>query len=592
MTRIAPMKPYAFTTMLARIGHEWRTKDAVFDLPPARWWRAAADVDLNSTFLGRPIGTPVGPAAGPHTQMAQNLVIGWLAGARLFELKTVQVADELTLNRPCIDMGSLGLNAEWSQELHVDEALAEYVRGWMAIHLLREWEPLQSVLGDRAEPFVCNMSLGYDLRGITSPKVASFIDAMRDARLHIDRLRSEIPPPFASLSDVDVASCVSDTVTLSTFHGCPPNEIAAITRHLMERHDVDVILKLNPTLLGYKQVNELIHGGLALDDVKLVPEAFRDDLGFDRAAEVIDELRDFACRSGRRFGVKLTNTLVVENQASDIREDLVFLSGAPLHVLATALFDELLNTLPGVFAVGGHEGDVEVSFSGGVDAGNLSDTLGMGAESATMCSELLRPGGYGRIAPMLRALESSMRGAGTQDLGAWRRRARIEARSAGFRGPVEAHLHASLADVTSIANRPSSGAVVQVARELQMFGCVDCNVCVTVCPNDAMFRVATPAGTDVPSGHQYLVLAELCNDCGNCLTFCPETGDPSVVKPRLFLDRSRYELASPQAFFIGNLGGELAVIGHERWYETTRIVQQILDEEGALPIPLEQLSTL
>ena len=63
-----------------------------------------------------------------------------------------------------------------------------------------------------------------------------------------------------------------------------------------------------------------------------------------------------------------------------------------------------------------------------------------------------------------------------------------------------------------------------------------CNLCVTVCPNDAFFRAPTPEGLDIPGDDQYLVFAELCNECGNCQVFCPETGDPARVKPALFLD--------------------------------------------------------
>ena len=36
------------------------------------------------------------------------------------------------------------------------------------------------------------MSVGYDLAGIQTPKVAGFIDAMRNASAEIERLRPEI----------------------------------------------------------------------------------------------------------------------------------------------------------------------------------------------------------------------------------------------------------------------------------------------------------------------------------------------------------------------------------------------------------------
>ena len=82
-------------------------------------------------------GTPVGPASGPQSQMAQNIVLSWLAGSRIMELKTVQVNDELAIGRPCIDAANMGYNIEWSQELAVADSLDQYVQGAMLIHMLR-----------------------------------------------------------------------------------------------------------------------------------------------------------------------------------------------------------------------------------------------------------------------------------------------------------------------------------------------------------------------------------------------------------------------------------------------------------------------
>ena len=104
------------------------------------------------------------------------------------------------------------------------------------------------------------MSVGYDLAGIQTPKVAGFIDAMRNASAEIERLRPEIAADpsgvFAGFAAIEFPPVISDTVTLSTFHGCPPDEIEQITKHLIDAHDLDVIVKLNPTLLGPAGVAE------------------------------------------------------------------------------------------------------------------------------------------------------------------------------------------------------------------------------------------------------------------------------------------------------------------------------------------------
>ena len=75
-------------------------------------------------------------AAGPHTQLAQNIVAAWLTGARYIELKTVQTLDELDVSKPCIDMQDEGYNCEWSQELKIRESFDEYLNAWIIIHIL------------------------------------------------------------------------------------------------------------------------------------------------------------------------------------------------------------------------------------------------------------------------------------------------------------------------------------------------------------------------------------------------------------------------------------------------------------------------
>ena len=85
----AALTPMSLKMLLERIDHEWSTRNKIFDLPNARIWKPDPAVDLGFEFLGRRCATPIGPAAGPHSQLAQNIVLAWLCGSRLFELKTV-----------------------------------------------------------------------------------------------------------------------------------------------------------------------------------------------------------------------------------------------------------------------------------------------------------------------------------------------------------------------------------------------------------------------------------------------------------------------------------------------------------------------
>ena len=69
----------------------------------------------------------------------------WLGGARIIELKTVQILDELKIPRPCIDAANVGYNVEWSQELKLEQSLREYVRAAMFLEILKE----SGLLGER-----------------------------------------------------------------------------------------------------------------------------------------------------------------------------------------------------------------------------------------------------------------------------------------------------------------------------------------------------------------------------------------------------------------------------------------------------------
>ena len=587
MPQAPALTPFGLDVLLGRVAHEWETRQRIFDLPTARFWTKQENVDLSMDFLGRPAATPVGPAAGPHSQMAQNIVLGWLAGARLFELKTVQVLDELDIARPCIDMETIGFNIEWSQELKVDESLEEYVKAWMMIEILRQWEPLEPYVGADPGPYVFDMSVGYDLDGIQTDKVAGFIDSMRDASSEIDRLRPLIPEPFAEFRDYDFPTCVSDSLTLSTFHGCPPDEIEAMVKHLMDRHGLDVIAKLNPTLLGFGRVVEVLQQDLAYEHVRLNRLSFVDDLEINRAVDLITDLQEHAARNDRKFGVKLTNTMVVNNDRDFLPDDPMYLSGPPLHVLATCLLDDLLITMPGTFKVAGHDGPIQVSFSAGVTKENIGATVGMGVAPATLCSDLLRPGGYGRLEPILRRLERDMAAAGAHSLAEWHQHSWETARANGYRGPAEAHMteivtgeRRSEYDLFGHEDLPRA-----VDHDLEMWGCVACNFCVTVCPNDAFFRLPTPEGAEISGRQQYFVLAELCNECGNCMVFCPENGDPAQTKPKLYLDRSRFDLGDGQGFLISAADDGVSIIARPGYEpEVARLDELLNDPVEGIPI--------
>jgi putative selenate reductase len=265
----------------------------------------------------------------------------------------------------------------------------------------------------------------------------------------------------------------------------------------------------------------------------------------------------------------------------------MYLSGQPLHVVTTTLLGRLDEALPGLLGVSGREGPVQVSFSAGVTKENLAPVAALGLTPMTVCSDLLKPGGYGRIKPMLEGLQRTMEKAGCPDLAAWRRQAGPEAVAGyveGLRRPEQLE-HYSRAGTSKLPRTVDS--------VLERWGCVACNFCVTVCPNDAFVRLPTPEGMDVEGRQQYFCLAELCNECGNCTTFCPEIGEPWLVKPRLFLDAGRFaaEPASRPGFLIEALGDGIGVTPKPGYGGDVGPLTDILNAEEGLPIRPADLAT-
>jgi putative selenate reductase len=410
-------------------------------------------------------------------------------------------------------------------------------------------------MGDMSGPagdHAFELSAGYDLAGIKSERMTAFFQGMLDASDVIDEMRESIPEPFGHLRDVPVDSRIFEHVTLSTFHGCPPDEIEGIVEYLMSAHGVDVTVKLNPTLLGMDTVREILHDRLGHHEVPLVAQAFADDLKFDRALAMVNRLEKFAADHGREFGLKLTNTLVVGNQRGVMPGPQMYLSGKPLHVMAATLLDKLAAALPGKLRLGGGAGTIPVAFSAGIDKDNMGEAVALGLTPVTICSDLLKPGGYGRMAQGLRKLVKTMKTEGLPDLDALRAQADTKARAAGHRDSVQAYAHhlATFEGARPYALSSTGKPLREVDHQLEMFDCVACTNCVTVCPNNAFLQVPSQEFEGLEARAQYLVLAELCNDCGNCTTFCPEVGAPHLIKPRLYSDRAAWEMTGRRGFLI------------------------------------------
>ena len=408
---MAELIPAPFGLLVQRAFTELVRQRQIFDLPERKFYRARPGVDLSVRFHGRPASNPLGPAAGPHTQMAQNLVLGWLAGASIFELKTVQLNDHPSIARPCIDAATVGYNVEWSQELRLEDSLRQYVGAHMLLEMLRA----SGVLDDASEDetfsrreWIFDLSLGYDLKGIQHPRVVGFVRACQDARQVVEELRPLIPERHRALRDLPFRCDIVHGVTLSTFHGCPADEIEAIADFLLRDLGLDVTIKLNPTLLGVERCEELLHGVLGYHEIRLARQHFERDLKFEAMVPMVRRLQETALGRRLGFGIKLTNTLVVHNHKRFFTDDIMDLSGAPLHVLTMNILKMARDAL-------GPE--IPISFSAGIDAQNFPGVVSCNLTPVTTCTDLLRPGGYGRLPAYLVHLETEMERLGVRNVG-------------------------------------------------------------------------------------------------------------------------------------------------------------------------------
>ena len=159
--------------------------------------------------------------------------------------------------------------------------------------------------------------------------------------------------------------------------------------------------------------------------------------------------------------------------------------------------------------------------------------------------------------------------------------------SAGQRDLVAGHLDRVLGDDRGRYELEGNTKLPRaVDHQLETWGCVACNFCVTVCPNDAFFKIPTGGIGDLEGRQQYLLFSELCNDCGNCMTFCPEEGDPAVIKPRLYLDEDRFSAATGPRFLLGGVDEVTATPAGGADEHVGTLVALLNSDEG-LPLPLE-----
>lgn len=490
------MTPVPFGEQLSQILTEYRSRGTILGIRP----------ETERTSI------PIGPAAGPHTQLCGNIVAAYAAGAIYFELKTVQILEgkELGIKKPCIYVSQEVYNTEWSSELTVKEAETEYINAYLILQILsREL----SFLDAHAVSFV--MSVGYDMKGIRSEKIDQFLDHMQHAEQtavwqeNFTFLKGNLQlfekVKLSDLQEIEANSCISNTVTLSTMHGCPKEEIFEIAQYLLCEKRLNTYIKLNPTLIGKTRAQELLaQNGCA--DIVFDEDQFEIDLKLEDAAKIITDCMQRSREMGLLFGVKLTNTFPVKICGNELAGESMYMSGPALYALAVSCA-YLLEQVVG--------NQIKISYSGGADDRNIAGLIGAGISPVSVTSILLRPGGYSHLSRMKKAAE----GVSIPEF-------LDEDKLRGLMESVEE-------TKASVVKKP-----VTAPKDDYQSTCAKCRCCVDVCPNRANVRIT------IDNISYVLHKDRLCNECGNCRYSCVMGHIPYQEKFTIFESREDFDTSS------------------------------------------------
>ena len=388
------MYPIPFRSLMNWVVTEYADCGEIFGIHKA--YRASGK---SLPIFGERIETPFGPAAGPNSQLAQNIIAAYVAGARFFEVKTVQKMDGADLAacvpRPCILANDEGYNQEWSTELTVPQAMDEYIKAWCALKVL-------SKVYDLGDPdgFVFNMSVGYDLEGIKGEKVNTYIDGMMDARRTaiFGECKAVLKELFPAESDyIDAISPrVSGSVTVSTLHGCPPDEIERIASYLISEKHLHTFVKCNPTILGYETARRTLDA-MGYDYIVFDEHHFNEDLQWADAVPMFQRLQKLADSCGLEFGLKLSNTFPVDTTRGELPNNEMYMSGRSLFPLTI----EMCHRISRQFG-----GRMRISFAGGAEYFNCDKLFAAGIWPITVATTILKPGGYNRLLQMVEKVEA------------------------------------------------------------------------------------------------------------------------------------------------------------------------------------------
>lgn len=395
------MRPMPFDKLINWALEEYKNEGRVFGIRKESFYRNESNTYLKTIF-GDKISSAVGPAAGPHSQLAQNILTAYLTGARFIELKTVQIIDgediQKAIGRPCILAEDECYNCEWSTELSVEEAFCEYVKAYFLIQVLAKEFNISS-----EKDFAYNMSCGYDLEGIKSEKIDNYIEGLKNAEdtkifSECKEYLNDNIDLFKNFTREDVEKIspkICTSITLSTLHGCPAHEIEAISTYLLTEKNMNTFIKCNPTILGYEYARKTLDN-MGYDYISFTDFHFKDDLQYEDAVVMIDKLLKLGKEKNLAFGVKLSNTFPVDVKRNELPSEEMYMSGRALLPLTLSMAAKLTEEF---------DGALPISYSGGADAINIKEIFDAIGQPITVATTLLKPGGYNRFNQLAKETE-------------------------------------------------------------------------------------------------------------------------------------------------------------------------------------------
>lgn len=505
-----------FEKLMQQIFQEHKLKNKVFGVSKTISYDAETKL---TRFAGHDLESVLGVAAGPQTQLCQNIVACYYGGARFIETKTVQIicGEDLHVDKPCIRALDEGYNVEWSTELTVEEARDEYIKAWFAI-----WVMAKELNLGNPNHVQLNMSCGYDLKGIQSKRVDDFLNALSDASNEkcfkeckqwlLDHL--DLYPSIDAAYINSIPSRICNTCTLSTMHGCPADEIEKIATYLLVEKGLNTMIKLNPTLMGYDYARNMMDA-LDYEYITFDHHSFDVDLKFSEAVVMIENLMKKAESLGRFFGVKVSNTMPVKIMDEELPGKEMYMSGKTLYPLTIGVCNELRK----VFGK-----RLQISYSGGADKDNIAEIFSNGIYPITVCTPLLKTGGYDLLEKMAKELQKEIPEVSTQEM-------------------VDNIINSSKYHKSpAMKKKMPQQRGYEGTRQIDNLYCkVLCQNCTKVCPNRANEVIV------LENGKAILHLDYACNECGNCHFFCVEPCHP-------YLDRMTYFATAESLIDSGNMG--------------------------------------